>query len=117
MPLAASLTLQIYPRADAMAQIVIQNAPVPASLWPGVCEYGLTEHALRTYTTRIRPRRPLADAKQKGVEVETYTYPFNGRSIEPFLMGTREGFARLHIQKGTDKILGATIVSIPMRET
>jgi pyruvate/2-oxoglutarate dehydrogenase complex dihydrolipoamide dehydrogenase (E3) component len=50
------------------------------------------------------------DAKEKGVEVETYTFKLNevDRAI---LDGEDEGFARVHIQKGTDKILGATIVA------
>ena len=50
------------------------------------------------------------DAKQKGIEVETYTYKLEevDRAI---LDGEDEGFARIHIQKGTDKIVGATIVA------
>jgi pyruvate/2-oxoglutarate dehydrogenase complex dihydrolipoamide dehydrogenase (E3) component len=50
------------------------------------------------------------EAKQKGFEVETYTYKLEevDRAI---LDGEEEGFARVHIQKGTDKILGATIVA------
>jgi pyruvate/2-oxoglutarate dehydrogenase complex dihydrolipoamide dehydrogenase (E3) component len=50
------------------------------------------------------------DAKAKGIEVETYTYKLDevDRAI---LDGEDEGFARIHIQKGTDKIVGATIVA------
>jgi pyruvate/2-oxoglutarate dehydrogenase complex dihydrolipoamide dehydrogenase (E3) component len=50
------------------------------------------------------------DAKEKRIEVETYTYKLNevDRAI---LDGEDEGFARVHIKKRTDKILGATIVA------
>ena len=48
--------------------------------------------------------------RRKGIEVETYTYKLDevDRAI---LDGEDEGFARIHIQKGTDKIVGATIVA------
>ena len=54
------------------------------------------------------------DAKEKGIEVETYTYKLDevDRAI---LDGEDEGFARIHIQKGTDKIVGATIVAAHAR--
>lgn len=50
------------------------------------------------------------DAEEKGFEVETYTYNLDevDRAI---LDGEEHGFARVHIQKRTDKILGATIVA------
>ena len=50
------------------------------------------------------------DAKDKGIEVETYTFKLDevDRAI---LDGEDEGFARVHIQKGSDTILGATIVA------
>ena len=49
--------------------------------------------------------------RAKGIEVETYTYKLDevDRAI---LDGEDEGLcARIHIQKGTDKIVGATIVA------
>jgi len=98
--------------ADAMAQIVIQNAlfPHPFGLasasvdslimpWctftePEVAHVGLSEQA----------------AKEQGLEVETYTY--NLEEVDRAILdGEDEGFARVHIQKGTDTILGATIVA------
>jgi len=50
------------------------------------------------------------DGKAKGIEMESYTFKLDevDRAI---LDGEEEGFARIHIQKGTDKILGATIVA------
>ena len=49
------------------------------------------------------------DATAKGIEVETFTQTFDevDRAI---LDGDDEGFARVHVKKGTDQILGATIV-------
>jgi pyruvate/2-oxoglutarate dehydrogenase complex dihydrolipoamide dehydrogenase (E3) component len=50
------------------------------------------------------------DAKTKGIEIDTFTFPLNevDRAI---LDGEDEGFARVHVKKGTDQIVGATIVA------
>jgi pyruvate/2-oxoglutarate dehydrogenase complex dihydrolipoamide dehydrogenase (E3) component len=50
------------------------------------------------------------EAKDKGIEVDTFTFKLDevDRAI---LDGEDEGFARVHVKKGTDKILGATIVA------
>ncbi|MBS0152432.1 MAG: mercuric reductase [Nitrospira sp.] len=98
--------------ADAMAQIVIQNALFPHPLGLG---YANVESLNMPWCTFTEPEIAHVglyekDAKEKGFEVETYTYKLNevDRAI---LDGEEEGFARVHIRKGTDKILGATIVA------
>lgn len=98
--------------ADAMAQIVIQNALFPHPLGLG---YASTDSLIIPWCTFTEPEIAHVgmyetDAKAKGVEIETYTYKLNevDRAI---LDGEDEGFSRVHIQKGTDKILGATIVA------
>jgi pyruvate/2-oxoglutarate dehydrogenase complex dihydrolipoamide dehydrogenase (E3) component len=50
------------------------------------------------------------DARENGLEVTTLTVPLADidRAV---LDGENEGFARVHLKKGTDKILGATIVA------
>jgi pyruvate/2-oxoglutarate dehydrogenase complex dihydrolipoamide dehydrogenase (E3) component len=50
------------------------------------------------------------DANAKGIAVETYTFTLSevDRAI---LDGQETGFARIHLRKGTDKILGATVVA------
>jgi len=50
------------------------------------------------------------DAQEKGIAVTTLTVPLSevDRAI---LDGETEGFARVHIRKGSDTILGATIVA------
>jgi pyruvate/2-oxoglutarate dehydrogenase complex dihydrolipoamide dehydrogenase (E3) component len=98
--------------ADAMAQVVIQNALFPHPFGLG---YASVESLIMPWCTFTQPEVAHVglyeeDAKQKGIEVETYTYKLNevDRAI---LDGEEEGFARIHIRKGTDKILGATIVA------
>ncbi|MBI3357395.1 MAG: mercuric reductase [Nitrospirae bacterium] len=98
--------------ADAMAQIVIQNALFPHPLGLG---YASVDSLIMPWCTFTEPEVAHVgmyekDAKEKGLEVETYTYKLDevDRAI---LDGEDEGFARVHIQKGTDKILGATIVA------
>jgi pyruvate/2-oxoglutarate dehydrogenase complex dihydrolipoamide dehydrogenase (E3) component len=49
-------------------------------------------------------------AKEQGVEIETFTREFShvDRSI---LEGRTNGIVRVHVRRGTDKIIGATIVA------
>jgi pyruvate/2-oxoglutarate dehydrogenase complex dihydrolipoamide dehydrogenase (E3) component len=98
--------------ADAMAQIVIQNALFPH---PFGLAYASVDSLIMPWCTFTEPEIAHvgmyeADAKAKGLEVETYTFKLDevDRAI---LDGEDEGFARVHIQKGSDKILGATIVA------
>ena len=98
--------------ADAMAQIVIQNALFPH---PFGLAYAKVDSLIMPWCTFTEPEIAHvglceADAKAQGLEVETYTVKLDevDRAI---LDGEEEGFARVHIQKGSDKILGATIVA------
>ena len=98
--------------ADAMAQIVIQNALFPHPFGLG---FASTESLNIPWCTYTEPEIAHvgmyeADARAKGIEVETYTQPLADvdRAI---LDGEDAGFARIHLRKGTDKILGATIVA------
>lgn len=98
--------------ADAMAQIVIQNALFPHPFGLG---YAGMESLIMPWCTFTEPEIAHvglyeAEARQKGLEVETYTYKLDevDRAI---LDGKEEGFARIHIRKGTDKVIGATIVA------
>ena len=98
--------------ADAMAQIVIQNALFPHPFGVG---YAGMDSLIMPWCTFTEPEIAHvglyeADAKKKGLEIETYTYKL-GEVDRAILDGEQEGFARIHIQKGTDKILGATIVA------
>src|SRR3990172_9316468 len=93
--------------ADALARILIANAlflarqktsalVVPWCTYtdPEVAHVGMYEK----------------DAKDKGIDVLTLTVPL--ADVDRALLdGETEGFARVHLKKGTDKILGATIVA------
>ncbi|MCP9448018.1 MAG: FAD-dependent oxidoreductase, partial [Nitrospira sp.] len=98
--------------ADAMAQIVIQNALFPHPFGLGYADIDSLIMPWCTFTDPEIAHVGLSEqaAKAKGLEVETYTYKLDevDRAI---LDGEEEGFARIHIQKGTDRIVGATIVA------
>ena len=98
--------------ADAMAQIVVQNALFPHPFGLG---YANAESLIVPWCTYTQPEIAHVgmyekDANAKGIEVETYTFKMDevDRAI---LDGEEDGFARIHLRKGTDKILGATIVA------
>jgi pyruvate/2-oxoglutarate dehydrogenase complex dihydrolipoamide dehydrogenase (E3) component len=98
--------------ADAMAQILIQNALFPHPLGLG---YAGTKSLIIPWTTFTEPEIAHvgmyeAEAQARGIEVETFTYKLDevDRAI---LDGEDEGFARIHVKKGTDHLLGATIVA------
>lgn len=93
--------------ADFTARIVIQNAlfwgrkkssalTIPWCTYtdPEIAHVGMYEH----------------DAQARGIKVDTYTRPLSevDRAIAD---GEDDGFVRIHVKKGTDKILGATIVA------
>lgn len=93
--------------ADAMARVVIQNAlffgrakasalTIPWCTYtdPEIAHVGLYEH----------------EAKERGLAIQTYEQSLHhvDRAI---LDGDTNGFVRVHVRAGTDKIVGATIVA------
>jgi pyruvate/2-oxoglutarate dehydrogenase complex dihydrolipoamide dehydrogenase (E3) component len=98
--------------ADAMAQIVIQNALFPHPFGLG---YASTDSLVIPWCTYTEPEIAHvgmyeADAKAKGIEVETFT--FNLDEVDRAILdGEEDGFARVHVKKGTDQLVGATIVA------
>ncbi|MCB9148802.1 MAG: mercuric reductase [Caldilineaceae bacterium] len=94
--------------ADATARMVLQNALFPGPKkklgdlivpWatytsPEVAHVGLYEH----------------DAKEQGIAVQTIVQSI-GDTDRGRADGETNGFVKVHIKKGTDKILGATIVA------
>ena len=98
--------------ADAMAQIVIQNALFPHPFGLGKAS---TESLVIPWCTYTEPEIAHvgmyeADARAKGIEVETFTQPL-AEVDRAVLDGEDAGFARVHLRKGTDRILGATVVA------
>ena len=98
--------------ADAMAQIVIQNALFPHPFGLGTARTSSLIIPWCTYTEPEIAHVGMyeAEARAKGVDVETFTQPL-GEVDRAVLDGETAGFARVHVKKGTDTILGATIVA------
>ena len=93
--------------ADFMARIVIQN-----TLFKGRGKASALTIPWATYTSPELAHVGLSpsQAKQEGIEIDTYTQPLDGvdRAI---LEGDDDGFVRVHVKQGTDTIVGATIVA------
>src|SRR6266516_3764624 len=93
--------------ADFSARIVIQNA-----LFFGRKKASALTMPWCTYTDPEIAHVGLyeRDARERGLEVDTYVREFKDvdRAV---LDGERAGFVKLHVRKGRDEILGATIVA------
>lgn len=93
--------------ADFAARIVIQNA-----LFFGRKKLSALTMPWATYTDPEIAHVGLyeRDAQERGLELDTYTKEFKqvDRAIAE---GEEEGFVKIHTLRGTDKILGATIVA------
>jgi len=98
--------------ADAAARIVLQNAlffgrkklsalTIPWCTYtdPEVAGVGLTER----------------DAAERSIAVDTFVRRFGDRRLggvdRAIADGEEEGFVKVHVRRGTDRILGATIVA------
>lgn len=93
--------------ADFLARIVIQNAlflgrSKASALTIPWCTYTSPELAHVGFSEK--------DAEAAGVEIDTFTQNFEDvdRAI---LEGDGEGMVKVHVKKGTDKIVGGTIVA------
>ncbi len=93
--------------ADAAAKIVVQNAlffgrkrlsallmPWCTYTDPEVAHVGIYEH----------------EARERGSDVATYTIPLE-KVNRAVCDGEEEGFVKVHTRRGSDRILGATIVA------
>ncbi len=97
--------------ADAAARIVIKNTLFSPF---GLGRYKLSSLTM-PWTTYTEPEIAHVgmyeqEAQAKGIEVNTFLIPMSSvdRAIAD---GETEGFVKIHLKKGTDKILGATIVA------
>jgi mercury(II) reductase len=93
--------------ADAAARIVIQNA-----LFKGRKTWSALTIPWTTYTDPEIAHVGMYEneAREKGIAVDTFVRQFEevDRAVAD---GEEEGFVKIHVKKGTDKILGATIVA------
>jgi pyruvate/2-oxoglutarate dehydrogenase complex dihydrolipoamide dehydrogenase (E3) component len=92
--------------ADFMARIVIQNA-----LFQGRAKASALTIPWCTYTSPEIAHVGLneQDARAQGIELDTYLQHF-ANIDRAILAGETEGFVKVQTKKGTDRILGATIV-------
>ena len=93
--------------ADAAARIVLRNA-----LFGGRAKVSALTVPWCTYTDPEIAHVGLYEdeAKEKGIEVETFVQNFDHMD-RPILEGATEGLVKVHVKKGSGKILGATIVA------
>lgn len=93
--------------ADYLARIVIGN-----TLFKGRSKASQLVIPWATYTSPELAQVGMTaeQATAGGIEIDTYRQDLAGvdRAI---LEGRTEGFAKVHVRKGTDKIVGATIVA------
>jgi pyruvate/2-oxoglutarate dehydrogenase complex dihydrolipoamide dehydrogenase (E3) component len=93
--------------ADATARILLQNA-----LFMGRKKLSALTIPWCTYTDPEIAHVGMyeSDALEKGIHVDTFVRSFSevDRAI---VDGEEEGFVKVHVKRGTDKILGATIVA------
>ncbi len=93
--------------ADAMARIAVRNA-----LFLGRAKASALTMPWCTYTDPEVAHVGLyeAEAAERGIEITTFTQELSevDRAI---LDGEDEGFVRVHVRKGTDRIVGATVVA------
>ena len=93
--------------ADALARIVLQN-----TLFYGRARASRLNIPWTTYTSPEVAHVGMyeKDARAAGLQVDTLTIPMS-QVDRAVLDGETEGFLRLHLKKGTDRILGATLVA------
>ena len=93
--------------ADAAAKIVVQNA-----LFMGRKKLSALVMPWCTYTDPEIAHVGLyeRDAKERGIAIDTHQVPI-ARANRAVTDGEEEGLVKIHVRKGTDEILGATIVA------
>ncbi|HEV2086246.1 MAG TPA: mercuric reductase [Gemmatimonadales bacterium] len=93
--------------ADALARIVVQNA-----LFHGRARASRLIIPWTTYTSPEVAHVGMyeKDARTAGLQVDTLTISMH-QVDRAVLDGETEGFLRVHLKKGTDRILGATLVA------
>jgi pyruvate/2-oxoglutarate dehydrogenase complex dihydrolipoamide dehydrogenase (E3) component len=93
--------------ADFMARIVIQNA-----LFQGRAKASSLIIPWATYTSPEIAHVGLyeKDAQARGIDVDTFTQELS-KVDRAILDGQTDGFVRVHVRKGTDEIVGATVVA------
>ena len=101
------MTWKFTHAADAAAKIVVQNA-----LFLGRKKLSKLVMPWRTYTdpeiahVGLHPQ----EAEERGIAIDTYQVPIS-KTNRAVLDGLEEGFLKVHVAKGGDRIVGATMVA------
>lgn len=93
--------------ADFMARLALRNA-----LFGGRARLSRLIIPWCTYTSPELARVGMieSEARERGVAVDTFTQELN-RVDRAYVDGEDEGFVRVHVRKGSDRVVGATVVS------
>ncbi len=91
--------------ADFAARIVIQN-----TLFFGRKKLSALTIPWCTYTNPEIAHVGIGEAEAKDIDIDTFLIPFS-QVDRAIIDGEDEGFVKIHVKKGSDKILGATIVA------
>ena len=93
--------------ADAMAQLIVQNALFPHPFGLGRAS---TDNLLIPWCTYTDPEVAHIGITNHNVDIETFTQPLN--TIDRAVIdGKDNGFVRVRVKRNTDTIVGATIVA------
>ena len=93
--------------ADFLARIVLANA-----LFPGRQKASALTIPWATYTDPQVAHVGLTPeaAAQQGVDIETFSHPLEDTD-RAIVDGETDGFVKIHVHRGSDRIAGATIVA------
>lgn len=100
------LPLKFTHMAEATARIVVQNA-----LFLGRKKLSALTVPWCTYTEPeiAHVGMYVEEARKKGIQVKTFTIPFH--EVDRAITDSEdEGFVKIHVRAGSDRILGATVV-------
>ncbi len=93
--------------ADAQARIVIQNA-----LFFGRAKASALTVPWCTYTDPEIAHVGLSERDAQAAGIATQTFTIELKDVDRAILdGDDEGFLKVHVRKGTDKIVGATLVA------
>lgn len=93
--------------ADAMARIVIQNA-----LFFGRSKASALTIPWCTYTDPEIAHVGMYEKEAQGAGIQVQTFTVELSEVDRAILdGEQEGFLKVHVKKGTERILGATLVA------
>lgn len=96
--------------ADAQARVVIRNIMMPLQVMRQKIDHSVVPWSTYTSPEVAHVGLSKTDAKEKGIEYDLYTQELSEMD-RAIVESETEGFAEVLTEKGSDKILGVTIVS------